>query len=342
MTNDIFVANLVRVSVNEDSASEIPSYFDPGYIDSEQIAAFPIVGFSNQVSSLEDYREDFTVKLTGDQTIQDTVISVYETDSEFSDILDTALLNKKKLRFRNLYVVDGEVTRERQSGLYHIFDAYVIKKETTGSDTSAVINNYTLSPDGKLYSGYAEYSTPLNVGDYGVGAGTEEIEGVKDLGLLTGNRWVTVDGINTDNPYNSGTSAMAIQHPSGQGWELIGSSIGNPSIRIRNKQMNPDGTVRESNWVKVYTELEKPTTEDIGALPITGGTLQGSLTIQEYLTVRKKINAPLAEIDKLNTKEIQSDSVKVKGQEVYSPTNKPLPIDINAVAQGETLDAGTF
>ncbi|BEC01781.1 hypothetical protein [Escherichia coli] len=342
MTNDIFVANLVKVAVNKDASTDIPSYFDPGYIESENIAAFPVVGFSNQISTLEDYREDFEVKLTGDQTAQDTVISIFETDDEVSNILDDALINKKRIRFRNLYVVDEETSRTRQSGLYHIFDAYVTKKETSGSANSVVTNNYTLSPDGKLFSGYAEYSTPLNVGDYGVGAGTEEIEGVKDLGLLTGNRWITVDGVNTDNPYNSGTSAMAIQHPSGQGWELIGASIGNPSIRIRNKQMNPDGTIKESNWVKVYTELEKPTTEDIGALPITGGTLQGSLTIQEYLTVRKKINAPLAEIDKLNTKEIQSDSVKVNGQEVYSPTNKPLPIDINAVAQGETLDAGTF
>ncbi|EPC0681738.1 hypothetical protein ACRV9Q_001357 [Escherichia coli] len=342
MTNDIFVANLVRVSVNEEATSEIPSYFDPGYIETENVAAFPVVGFSNQVQSLEDYREDFEVKLSGDQTIDNTVLSIFESDDEVSELLDNALMNKKKLRFRNLYVVDSEHTRERQSGLYHIFDAYVTKKETNGSESSAVINNYTLSPDGKLFSGYAEYSTPLNVGDYGVGAGTEEIEGVKDLGLLTGNRWITVDGINTDNPYNSGTSAMAIQHPSGQGWELIGASIGNPSIRIRNKQMNPDGTINESNWVKVYTELEKPTTEDIGALPITGGTLLGSLTIQDYLTVRKKVEAPQAEFDNLNTKEIQSDSVKVKGQEVYSPTNKPTPVDVNAVAQGETLDAGTF
>lgn len=340
--NDIFVGNNVRVSINPEVV-ETPSYYDPGYIESPNIAAFPVIGLQKDTQIFEDYRDDFTTKLSGDITINDTSISVFEDPEDpFYKVLDDALLNKKLIRFRSLYVIDGETQKEKPSGLYHIFNAYVTKKETSGSNNSVVTTSFNLSPDGQLYTGFVEYATPLNLGDYGVGAGTEDIPGVKDLGLLTGNRWVTVDATHNENPYNAGTSSMAIQHPDGQGWEIIGASVGNPSIRIRNKQFNPDGTAKSSNWVKVYTELEKPTTSDINALPITGGTLTGNLTINESLTVRKTINAPAGQIDKLNTKELNADSVKVKGQEVYSPSNKPTPADVNAVAQGEIIDAGTF
>ncbi|MBJ8767533.1 hypothetical protein I5393_03900 [Citrobacter freundii] len=341
MTNDIFVGNNVRVSVNP-LIVEIPGYNDPGYVSTDKLAAFPVIGFRKEVQTLEDYRTDFTTKLSGDVTINDTSISLFEDSSDpVYQLLDEALMEKKLLRFRSLYVIDGETKKDNDAGLYHIFNAYVTKKETTGSENSVVTTTFNLSPDGQLFTGFAEFSVPLNVGDYGIGAGTEEIAGVKDLGLLTGNRWVTVDATNSDNPYNSGTSAMAIQHPDGQGWELIGSSVGNPSIRIRNKQQSGE-TVTESPWVKVYTELERPTPEDINALPITGGELKGSLTIQEYLNVRKKISAPQGEILALNSNEINSTSVKVKDKEVYSPSNKPTPLEINCVALGETLDAGVF
>lgn len=341
MTNDIFVGNNVRVSVNP-LIVEIPGYNDPGYVSTDKLAAFPVIGFRKEVQTLEDYRTDFTTKLSGDVTINDTSISLFEDSSDpVYQLLDEALMEKKLLRFRSLYVIDGETKKDNDAGLYHIFNAYVTKKETSGSANSVVTTTFNLSPDGQLFTGFAEFSVPLNVGDYGIGAGTEEIAGVKDLGLLTGNRWVTVDATNSDNPYNSGTSAMAIQHPDGQGWELIGSSVGNPSIRIRNKQQSGE-TVTESPWVKVYTELERPTPEDINALPITGGTLKGSLVIEEYLTVRKKISAPQGEILALNSNEINSTSVKVKGSEVYSPSNKPTPLEINCVALGETLDAGVF
>ncbi|MGT5894486.1 hypothetical protein ACRWUW_24365 [Escherichia coli] len=342
MTNDIFVGNNVRVSVNPEVVEQ-PGYHDPGYISTANLAAFPVIGFKKDVQSLEDFRDDFTVKLSGDVTVNDTSISLFETsDDPVYQLLDEALMEKKLIRFRNLYVIDGESKKENESGLYHIFNAWVTKKETTGSENSVVTTTFNLSPDGQIFTGFAEFTAPLNVGDYGVGAGTEEIEGVKDLGLLSGNRWVTVDATNSDNPYNSGTSAIAIQHPDGQGWELIGSSVGNPSIRIRNKQIAHDESVTESPWVKVYTELERPTPEDINALPITGGTLKGSLIIEEYLTVRKNISAPQGEILALNSNEINSTSVKVKGSEVYSPSNKPTPLEINCVALGETLDAGVF
>ncbi|MBT2059486.1 hypothetical protein ABKV35_13975 [Enterobacter kobei] len=340
---DIFVGNYVKVAVNKTTTTDNPGYFDPGYIESNSVASFPRIGIKKSISAVEDYREDFTAKLSGDIEIEETEISVFkEEDDEFIEALEEALLNKSLIRFRNLYVVDEEKYAEKShAGLYHIFDAYVTKRTTSGSENSVATNTYTLSPDSALTTGYAEFGRPLYTGEFGVGAGTEEIPGVKDFGNLSGNRWVTVESDNTQNPFSQGTSSMAIQHPDGQGWELIGTSIGDAAIRIRNKQINPDGTVKQGNWVKVYTELEKPTAQDINALPITGGTITGSLTVNNKLTA-KEIDVITAAIKTLNTTVINSDSVKVKGAEVYSPSNKPNPIDINCVAIGEVLDAGEF
>lgn len=340
---DIFVGNYVKVAVNKTTTTDNPGYFDPGYIESNSVASFPRIGIKKSISAVEDYREDFTAKLSGDIEIEETEISVFkEEDDEFIEALEEALLNKSLIRFRNLYVVDEEKYAEKShAGLYHIFDAYVTKRTTSGSENSVATNTYTLSPDSALTTGYAEFGRPLYTGEFGVGAGTEEIPGVKDFGNLSGNRWVTVESDNTQNPFSQGTSSMAIQHPDGQGWELIGTSIGDAAIRIRNKQINPDGTVKQGKWVKVYTELEKPTAQDINALPITGGTITGSLTVNNKLTA-KEIDVITAAIKTLNTTVINSDSVKVKGAEVYSPSNKPNPIDINCVAIGEVLDAGEF
>lgn len=340
---DIFVGNYVKVAINKTTTTDNPGYNDPGYIESNSVASFPRIGLKKSVSTLEDYREDFTAKLSGDIEIDETDISVFkEEGDEFIEALEEALENKSLIRFRNLYVVDEEKYAEKShAGLYHIFDAYVTKRTTSGSENSVVTNTYTLSPDSPLTSGFAEFGRPLYTGEYGVGAGTEEIPGVKDFGNLSGNRWVTVESDNTQNPFGQGTSSMAIQHPDGQGWELIGTSIGSPSLRIRNKQFNPDGTIKQSKWIKVYSESEKPSSQDIGALPITGGTITGSLTINGKL-VSKDADITTATIKTLNTTVINSDSVKVKGAEVYSPSNKPKPIDINCVAIGEILDAGEF
>ncbi|MFP8558245.1 hypothetical protein ACLH2J_01865 [Klebsiella michiganensis] len=260
---DIFVGSYVRVAINKDTSTEIPSYFDPGYIETKNLAAFPSISLSPEVQTVEEYRDDFVVKLSGDVNVQNTQLSILNVpDDPVIQELDEALKNKQPLRFRNLYVIDTENGENSQNGLYHIFDAYVSKMTTSGGADSIVTNNYTLSPTGKVFQGFAQVGEILREGDYGIGAGTEDIPGVKDLGLLTGNRWITVDASNSQNPFGSDTSAMAIQHPNKLGWEIIGQTVGAPAIRIRNKKQNADGTVTSSNWVKVYSETDKPQAVD--------------------------------------------------------------------------------
>ena len=278
---DIFVGSYVRVALNRDTTSEIPSYFDPGYIETKNLAGFPEVSLSPEVQTVEEYRDEYVVKLSGDIVAKDTQLSIFNVpDDPLVVELNSAIEGNYPLRFRNLYVIDTEHGENAQNGLYHIFDAYVKKVTTSGSSDSVVTNHYTLSPTGRIFQGFVNVGEIIREGDYGVGAGTEDIPGVKDLGLLTGNRWITVDASHSQNPFGSDTSAMAIQHPNNLGWEIIGQTVGAPAIRIRNKKLKSDGSVEASKWIKVYSETNKPQADDNDFVSKkSGGTFTGNLQI---------------------------------------------------------------
>ncbi|HED3541887.1 TPA: hypothetical protein R4170_001718 [Enterobacter hormaechei subsp. hormaechei] len=368
---DIFLGSYVQVSLNRDITSEDPGYFDPGYIYTENLAGFPQVALDKEVKGFEAYNEDFERKLSGNVAIKDTTLSVMSVPNDpFVEELDQALLEKRPLRFRNLYVIDSENGERAQSGVYHIFDALVTKKETTGNANSVVVDNYTLSPVGKLTQGFAEVGEILREGMYGVGAGTERIPGVYDIGALSGNRWVTVDASNSQNPFGSDTSLMAIQHPNNVGWELIGQTTGNSALRVRSKQLVGD-EIKSGKWVKIYSETEKPTAAEVGALSTSlGGKVAGTVTFDgltifnqkitakdiqtgtlnttsikstssetETLTANVSIKTPLGTID-----QVKSKSVKVNDKEVYHPGNKPTPEELGVLPADAVIavDFGYF
>lgn len=368
---DIFLGSYVQVSLNRDITSEDPGYFDPGYIYTENLAGFPQVALDKEVKGFEAYNEDFERKLSGNVAIKDTTLSVMSVPNDpFVEELDQALLEKRPLRFRNLYVIDSENGERAQSGVYHIFDALVTKKETTGNANSVVVDNFTLSPVGKLTQGFAEVGEILREGMYGVGAGTERIPGVYDIGALSGNRWVTVDASNSQNPFGSDTSLMAIQHPNNVGWELIGQTTGNSALRVRSKQLVGD-EIKSGKWVKIYSETEKPTAAEVGALSTSlGGKVAGTVTFDgltifnqkitakdiqtgtlnttsikstssetETLTANVSIKTPLGTID-----QVKSKSVKVNDKEVYHPANKPTPEELGVLPADAVIavDFGYF
>ncbi|SAI06223.1 Uncharacterised protein [Enterobacter hormaechei] len=368
---DIFLGSYVQVSLNRDITSEDPGYFDPGYIYTENLAGFPQVALDKEVKGFEAYNEDFERKLSGNVAIKDTTLSVMSVPNDpFVEELDQALLEKRPLRFRNLYVIDSENGERAQSGVYHIFDALVTKKETTGNANSVVVDNFTLSPVGKLTQGFAEVGEILREGMYGVGAGTERIPGVYDIGALSGNRWVTVDASNSQNPFGSDTSLMAIQHPNNVGWELIGQTTGNSALRVRSKQLVGD-EIKSGKWVKIYSETEKPTAAEVGALSTSlGGKVAGTVTFDGLTIFNQKITAKDIQTGTLNTTSIKSTSsetetltanvsiktplgtidhvksksVKVNDKEVYHPGNKPTPEELGVLPADAVIavDFGYF
>ncbi|WP_052250654.1 hypothetical protein [Pantoea sp. MBLJ3] len=272
-TKDIFSGAYVTVSLNEDTSNAVPAYFDAGYITTEFLGSFPAIGISQAIQKYDDYRDDSTSKLAGDITIDQTQLVMLEVqDDKFQYELDQALHNKKLLRFRTLYAMDVDPTSDiAKNGVYAIYDAYVKKVERSGSANTVVTRTYTLEPEGQLFTGYVRVGEQLRQGDFGVGAGTEDIPGPSDVDSFQGNRLVTVDGSLSSNPFSSDTSEIVLQHPSGVGWNMIATSTGAPMLRISNRVLQGADNVVRSPWIKVFTESEKPTAAEVDAVSATKG-----------------------------------------------------------------------
>lgn len=127
---------------------------------------------------------------------------------------------------------------------------------------------------------------------------------------------------------------------------------------IRN--FNSDNGGQWGRWWKVYDEANKPTPEDIGALPTTGGELSGHLIMRPgqkfvgahsygyscrtkegtddyviYIDAENKVHVGY------NGRPIKLDSIDIvnsRGKKVYHEDNKPTPADIGASSTNHTHD----
>ena len=78
------------------------------------------------------------------------------------------------------------------------------------------------------------------------------------------------------------------------------------------KDINTTGQIKENN-IRVYSPANKPNAIDVGALPISGGSVGGAVNV----------------VGNLST----DGTLSEKGQRVYSPNNKPTPAVLGAVAK---------
>lgn len=276
---DIFTGSRVDVSFTMNTQNETASFFDPDYTDIKNLAAFPTLTSKTAISEIETYDDDMTSKLSGDISLEPTKLSMsYVINDPVQTTLIQAAKDKTPVRFKNFYIIDtGENKSSSQTGYYQIYDAFVSGHEIVNAGSIATLNLNIAPTNGILSEGVAQIGEVMRKGDYGVGAGVEGYEGVKDSSSLTGNRWVTMDAANSDNPFGSDTSMMAIQYSEKQGWQLIGTSTGKPLLRLRNIQ--DKGKVTKSKWVKVYTDEEKPTNDDLNLVSRAGDTMTGRLTL---------------------------------------------------------------
>lgn len=262
---DIFTGSRVELSISTNTDAE-PSFFDPSFSTVENLASFPTISFSNEIETLEEYDSDATAKLRGGRKIENTNLSLYRViNDEHQELLNQAVLNKQLLRFRVFYVIDTNQNTSGQTGYYVLYDAYVTSQKTKGSDSSAVTIEYRLEPEGSvLLDGMATEGRILREGDYGIGAGVGVFPGVVDSESLTGNRFVTYKGTASSNPFGADTTLISLQPNEDGGWQLTCNASGNPRLRVRTIQKGG-----QSKWVKIFSEHEKPTAQDVGAVSIT-------------------------------------------------------------------------
>ncbi|ENQ9030242.1 hypothetical protein ACERB0_004145 [Escherichia coli O26:H18] len=261
---DIFTGSHVEVSVST-MVDNQPDFFDPAFSPIENIAAFPTITESTDIQTLEEYDQDATGKLAGYRKLESTTLVVNRVlDDEHQDMLMKAVNDKTPLRFRMFYVVNSGYSAAN-TGYYVIFDAFVSSHKTKSGDNKAVTLEFKLEPDGGILArGIATEGKILRQGDYGVGAGISPFTGGIDDTALSGNRFVTYKGTAGSNPFSSDTSLLHLQPNEEGGWQLTCSTAGDPRLRVRTVQKGG-----QSRWVKVYSDVERPTAQDVGAVSIT-------------------------------------------------------------------------
>ncbi|EMK8771479.1 hypothetical protein V9O97_002003, partial [Shigella sonnei] len=212
-----------------------------------------------------EYDQDATGKLAGYRRLEPTTLTLNRVlDDEHQAMLMKAVEDKTPLRFRMFYVVNSGYSAAN-TGYYVIYDAYVTSHKTRGADNKAVTLEFKLEPDGGILArGIATEGKLIRQGDFGVGAGISPFTGGIDSEALAGNRFVTYKGTAGSNPFSSDTSLLHLQPNEDGGWQLTCTTAGDPRLRVRTIQKGG-----QSRWVKVFSEHEKPTPAEIGAVAKT-------------------------------------------------------------------------
>ncbi len=364
-TYDIFLGSQVDISIT-DQLDDLVDFHDPSYKDIPEVLSFPVIESTRTISKYETYDSDTESILPGGSTFNDTEITIgVIPGDETQEMLDTALETKEPLRFRMLYLMQTDTVQDElpgEVGYYKIFDAHVVGESTTGEIDTAVQKTYTLAITDMYESGIARKGDPLVTGDYGIGAGTSHYPGVIDWQKLSGNRFVTFPGSSDQNPFGVDTGGVSVQGNDEQGWQMVVNSSGKPLIRVRNLSPDPQA------WAKVYTDQEKPTPADIGAVRKTGETMTGALYAPELRSAAFRFAPASGTSDPATKRYIQTTSntgtalniaalwnsggkgfievdninatitLKDRGELVYSPLNKPTPAALGAVNKsGDTM-----
>ncbi|WP_241174254.1 tail fiber protein [Serratia marcescens] len=307
---NIQTGSRVDVRFSLDTDSDTASIFDPGYAIVNELAQFPELKRSNEVQTIENYDADYTSKQIGDQSLTSSQLVVNEIPNDESQLALKAAADERKLvRFQNIYYVDtGEDVGGQQQGFYQIFDAYVSGYKRTGDGVSQL--SFNVEPTGKILAeGVSQVGQVLHQGDFGVGAGTAEFPGPKDTSSLIGNSWRTFTGSNSDNPFSQDTTLIHSQPNENKAWQITGTVDGTPDLRFRNIQKNGNG-ITKSSWVRVFTDVNKPTPDDVDAVSRKGDTMTGDLTISTPNAAR------------INMHENMIRSNQAGGQELVISTNK--------------------
>lgn len=114
--------------------------------------------------------------------------------------------------------------------------------------------------------------------------------------------------------------------------------VGNPDTQLQIESLNNPTLSRKGQDFTLYHTGFKPTANDIGALPITGGTLTGDLTCNKYLKLNAWSDYGSGTADFWfdgNNKTVEitnSTQLKLAGNKVYHQGFKPTPGDIGAAA----------
>ncbi|TJZ59580.1 tail fiber domain-containing protein [Raoultella planticola] len=265
--SNIFTGNGFKLFYNTDTGNQIPDAYQNKQI--ELLAAMPSVTFNNNTSTIEVYDSSFSTKLLGDKSVNDIEIVVnYIPDNPSHEFLDNAVESQEEFQLIIQYQTD-----ENNMMDYSIINGHLSSKQISGDKDAVVQSTYMFSPsEVQIRSARARESLPLVEGSYGVGSNGDE-DGIPQYqpDVPAGNSFIKIPASSSGNP--TGADVMGIG--------LIDQGTFSSIAMTKSGAL----AIYAKNGSTAWTRIVTSPMADAKYLPLSGGTITGTLTLINPLTV---------------------------------------------------------
>lgn len=282
---DIFTGKLFKLLINKDAGNTLPNG-----TEITNIASLPTLQINSQALQYETYESEFNTYLLSSKSIGAFDITVsYIPDNATHKLLDSYTDSRDEFQvILNYQEVDNRVT-------YAIVSGRITGASVSGSKDSAVTKAYHFAPEVEVVTLAAIVTPqPLMRGDYGVGSNTTDVAQYQPT-TPAGNSFIKVPAAQTGNP--AGADLLGIANVDGTAvTEFAMTKSGSLSLYAKNQS---------TAWTRIYTATQMDdryvqrtvtvngkqltgnitlNSNDVGALPKTGGILTGNLSINNSAT----------------------------------------------------------
>lgn len=284
--SSIFHGGNTYIFYNTDATNNIPTSVT--YKNIDELGAFPQVKINSSTTSIETYNDEWVQVLSGNMSIDSVSIVVhYIATNESHHFLDNAFSNSTNFQIKvSLYESQDSLDQH-----YVILNGYISGFSDSGDQNEVYNRTYTFVAEDLITRGTAQDPPQLKQGDFGVGADGETYPQYESE-TPTGNSFIKVPALRTDNPINGDLGGFAFVDNGGDKTaQLAMPSEGDLGIYIKNTDNDWLSVPLKSTNDALYVPLTRTingkvlssnitlSPSDVSALPIVGGTLTGALTV---------------------------------------------------------------
>ncbi|EMN5860201.1 tail fiber domain-containing protein [Pluralibacter gergoviae] len=282
---DIFTGKLFKLLINKDAGNTLPNG-----TEITNIASMPTLQINSQALQYETYESEFNTYLLSSKSIGAFDITVsYIHDNATHKLLDSYTDSRDEFQVILKYQeVDNRVT-------YAIVSGRITGASVSGSKDNAVTKAYHFAPEVEVMT-FATLAVqdPLYRGDYGVGSNTTDVAQYQPT-TPAGNSFIKVPAAQSGNP--AGSDLLGIANVDGTAiTEFAMTKSGSLSLYAKNQS---------TAWTRIYTATQMDdryvqrtvkingkqlsgditlNSNDVGALPKTGGLISGNVQIRNPVT----------------------------------------------------------
>lgn len=261
---DILTGVLFKLSYSEDPANNIP--FGSAVTDFTNIAALPTLTINSQQLDYETYDSEYKTVLLSAMNIQPFDITVNYVPTESS----TVFLDQKA-KDRTVFQVILNYRQDDGMVDFAIVSGYITATSTTGSKDDVVRKSFRFTPEDEVVSLRSMAAlNPVYEGNYGVGSNGATVPQYEPL-TPTGNSFIKIPANQVNNPASADMMG-------------VGLIDGNTFSSIAVTKSGALG-VYAKNSTTAWTRILTATQIASQYLPLTGGTISGTLTLNNPLAV---------------------------------------------------------